>query len=327
MRSKISMMMLAATASVGLGATSAMADYTFSAFNPSPSHFTTTWQNFDLLSLGTPTAGLYGSFSVLVDWTGGGINDQWSNEARVFFKGSAGTGSSSTPTGAGTNYTTSAFSPTNGASTGNDVTNLSFTGTFGTNYNGGDPLFLNFRQTFSGANSNWSNVRITLNTYVPPAPPSVFTDLGTLAPSGMVMGQNPYTSNTVQWYKFTLGAAIPSGELFQAHTAGNTLTGGQFGSEDTEIALFDPAGNVIASSDDTGSFRWSNILIGGGLAAGDYYIAASAYNLAASNGWVASVVDSGGPVSGDIKLTITPAPSSAALLGLGGLVATRRRRR
>jgi hypothetical protein len=177
-----------------------------------------------------------------------------------------------------------------------------------------------------GADSIWTNVSITANAYTPPAPPAGAIDLGHLGAGGMLMAQNPYTANTVQWYKFTLDSAIGAGDLFRAHTFGNTLVGGQFGAGDTQIALFDSTGAVLGSSDDTGGERWSDIQNTGGLVAGDYYIAASAYQLSFGAGWQASASDRG-TVTGDIKLTITPAPSSLALLGLGGLVGARRRRR
>jgi hypothetical protein len=188
-------------------------------------------------------------------------------------------------------------------------------------------FFESFVDNGSGADSIWTNLSVTVNAYVPPAPPSNAQDLGHLAAGGMLMAQNPYVANTVQWYKFTLDAAIPAGELFRANTFGNTLTGGTYGAGDTEIALFDSAGNVVASNDDAGyPIVASDVQLTGGLAAGDYWIAASAYNLSFGSGWTASASDAG-TVSGDIKITITPAPSSLALLGFGALVGARRRRR
>ena len=174
----------------------------------------------------------------------------------------------------------------------------------------------------------WSNFSFDFDDFTPPTPPAGAINLGSLGAGGMLMAQTPYVSNTVQWYKVTLTSAIPANEMFRVHTAGNTLVGGQFGSEDTEIALFNSLGAVLGNSDDTGSLRWSDIQTSN-LAAGDYYIAASAYNLAVGAGFTATVVDAvlaGGAVTGDIKLTIIPAPGSLALLGLGGLIAGRRRR-
>ena len=82
---------------------------------------------------------------------------------------------------------------------------------------------------------------------------------------------------------------------------------------------------VDPHSHEGGGLLWSDIQNSAGLAAGDYWIAASAYNLSVGPGWTASAADAGSPV-GDLKITITPAPSSVGLLGLGGLVAMRRRR-
>lgn len=174
--------------------------------------------------------------------------------------------------------------------------------------------------------ADWSALSVTFNVFTPPTPPAGAVDLGTLAPGGMLMAQNPYVANTAQWYKFTLGTAIPASEAFIAHTFGNTLTGGQFGAGDTEIGLYDSLGNLIASNDDAAFPQvWSRINQGGGLAAGDYYIAAAAYNTTFSSGFNVTVSDAGTP-TGDIKLTIIPTPGAMALLGLGGLLATRRRR-
>jgi hypothetical protein len=175
----------------------------------------------------------------------------------------------------------------------------------------------------------WSNFSFDFDDFAAPTPPAGATNLGSLPAGGMLMGQNAYVSNTVQWYKITLGAAIPSGDLFRVHTYGNTLTGGQFGNEDTEIALFNSLGNVIASNDDLNGNLWSDIQITTGLAAGDYYVAAAAYNLSFGAGFTATAADAvlaGSALSGNIKLTVIPAPGSIALLGLGGLMMGRRRR-
>lgn len=247
----------------------------------------------------------------------------WASEARFRVEtpsnGNGTTGSGWTGTGDFTGTTN--VGPTTQNFTGN--TGLPFN-VLGQTFN--LRFFESFVDAASGADSRWDSISITFNAFTPPTPPAGAIDLGTLAPGGMLMAQNPYVANTAQWYKFTLGTAIPASEAFIAHTFGNTLTGGQFGAGDTEIGLYDSLGNLIASNDDAGFPQlWSRVNQGGGLAAGDYYIAAGAYNTIFSSGFNVTVTDAGTP-TGDIKLTIIPTPGAMALLGLGGLLATRRRR-
>lgn len=263
---------------------------------------------------------LPGSFRFSGDLTSGGIGS-WATEARwrvtapsgEIFTMSAGLPGSVTGSFTSTNFSNVTVN-TAGALSG--VANSVGTWTFN--------AFESFNDGGASVDATWSNFSFDFDDFVPPTPPTAF-NLGNLAPGGMVMGQNAYVANTVQWYKVTLGAAIPAGELFRVHTAGNTLVGNSFGDGDTEIALFDSLGNVIASNDDQGGFRWSKIDITTGMAAGDYYIAAAAYDLSFGTGWTASASDAG-TVTGDMKITVIPAPGSLALLGLGGLIGLRRRR-
>ncbi len=334
---KVSSFVLAGLA--GLAASSAaMADFTFSLSNQS--NVTTSWRSINLTTAASIPNDTYTGVRIQYDFdsnpNGTSSSHAWSNEGRATLSSTGGSGTGTSPTfgGGNTNWTSGVTIVTGGASNANDVAgirfNLNFTSPL--NFNGSQSIFWNYRQAFgnaAGQQVDWNNVSVTFISFVPPTPPAGAINLGTLAPGGMLMAQTPYVSNTVQWYKFTLGTAIPAGDQFLAHTFGNTLSGGQFGTEDTEIALFNSAGNVLGNNDDTGSFRWSTLSSTAGLAAGDYYIAASAYNLAVGPSFSASVVDAvavGGAVTGDIKLTIIPAPATAGLLGLGGLLAARRRR-
>ncbi len=263
---------------------------------------------------------LPGNFRFSGDLTSAGIGS-YSSEARwrvIAPSGETFTMSTGLP-GSVSTFTTQNFSnvTVNTAGALSGVANSVGTWTF--------RAFESYNDGAAAVDATWSNFSFDFDDYTPPTPPTAF-NLGNLAPGGMVMGQNAYVANTVQWYKVTLGAAIPAGELFRVHTAGNTLTGGLVPG-DTEIALFNSSGAVIASNDDFSypSDPWSNIEITTGMAAGDYYIAASAYNLNFSSGFTASAADSG-TVTGDIKITVIPAPGSLALLGLGGLLGLRRRR-
>jgi len=340
--------LLAAAAGLAL-AGSAMAQFAFPAFNPAPSGVTTTWRTQDLLTIATPTAGLYSGFQVQLDWVGGGINDQWSNEARVFFRSIGGTGTVATPTGPGTPFSVSAATPSNGANTGNNVSNLTFTGGFSTLYSGGNPLALNFRQSFNGTNANWSNVRVTLTSFVAPAAPSIDHDFGTLANSFPAAISSPSialdgVNKKVAWFKFNAASALSAHDLF---TQGSSILGGTTVG-DTIMGLYDSNGFLLASNDDYSfpAAQWSRLGIGSGsgadpdgpgglsafgagaiasLAAGDYYVGVA--------GWApgfsfanAFVVNTANANAGNVQLNIIPAPGAAALLGLGGLLAARRRR-
>jgi hypothetical protein len=111
---------------------------------------------------------------------------------------------------------------------------------------------------------------------------------------------------------------------------------------DTEIALYDGLGNLVATNDDIGSGPFYSQLTfgaadpvaapgtpgfdGATLAAGSYTLVTGGYNT------VFAPTLSGAHVAGtnagnySLSLQYVPAPSAMALLGLGGLVATRRRR-
>jgi len=238
------------------------------------------------------------------------------------------------PSGQTFTMTTGLPTSTAGTFTTFNATNVSVNtgGAFLASNSVGNWTFRSFDSANDGGatvDARWTNYSFDFDDFVLPTPPAGAQNLGTLAPGGMLMAQTPYVSNTVQWYKFTLGTAIPAGDQFAAHTFGNTLIGGQFAAGDTEIAIFNALGNVIGNNDDNPNGAWSLISNTTGLAAGDYYVAASAYNLTVGAGFTATVADfvpTGGSVTGDIKLTIIPTPSALAVLGLGGLIATRRRR-
>jgi len=101
--------------------------------------------------------------------------------------------------------------------------------------------------------------------------------------------------------------------------------GGFTGSEvDTEIAIFDAAGILLAENDDGGVGTYSGIF-DLALTAGDYTIAVGGFNTTFADGF--SVTP--GTATGDysLNLSFVPEPSTFTILGLGCLVMTGVRRR
>ncbi|MED5418240.1 MAG: hypothetical protein VYA27_06025, partial [Verrucomicrobiota bacterium] len=82
----------------------------------------------------------------------------------------------------------------------------------------------------------------------------------------------------------------------------SALTLDTFGSVlgDTEMGLYDAAGNLLAENDDAGADTFQSELVVDGLAEGTYYVAVSAYNTTfGASGFVVS----GGGESGEIVLS------------------------
>jgi len=184
-----------------------------------------------------------------------------------------------------------------------------------------------FFETFddAGLDATWNNVSFGFFDFAAPPPPA-----------STYVGVNPNTSvmddigmSEVLWYSFDLSGgagALP----WSIDTQGSTNTGGSFGDDDTEIGLFDADGNLIASNDDEdfGNGILTSLLDSstvGALADGTYYVAVGNFNTVYGAGFAA---DSTSTASGTsvLNLNFVPAPSSVALLGLGGLAAIRRRR-
>lgn len=312
---------IALLAAAGLAASlapSALADYTYPTFSLSGNRAATnTYAGLDLSTLGTAPAGTYVGFRIQLDWDseppGTSGSHAWSNEARVAFATAAGSGTGPTYPG-GTTIYRAETSPTNGASNASDVLDLNFVGGFNSAYGGGaNPLFWNYRQSFASTLNtvNWNNVRITLTEAVRPT----CIDLGYLS----------------------------SGASVNFNTEGTLPT-----TADTEIGVYDNNGNLLGSDDDAGTGNLSSLNLAG-LADGTYYIAVGFFNTNfGAIGWNAT---SASTATGSIHLNVVsgaetlsadtaslaagqvawycvtiPTPGTAGLLGLGALMAARRRR-
>ncbi len=276
--------------------------------------------SIDLNGAGIP-AGNYTSFSVSVDWVAGGGNP-FSNEGIWAFTDAAFTPGVSDPA-LFTFYADPGVSP-DATSDGSSRT-LTWDGFLSPSYQGGDSLWFNALQTFGGSNAFWNNVNITLG-FDTVSPPSTQANLGT-NPSTTFSG--PIGTGEVQFFEFELTGGAGS-QPWSIDTFGSTNTGGSFGPDDTEIGLYDANGNLIATNDDADFFN--DILTSeltsdsvGALADGTYYIAVGNFNTVFGP---AFDVTSTSTASGTNVLNVNfiPAPASAALLGLGGLAAARRRR-
>jgi len=316
--------LLAAAAGLAL-AGSAMAQYTFPAFSLAGNRAATNTFSGVLLDTSAVPAGTYTSFSIQLDWFSN-LNstssaNAWSSEPRIQFANAVATGGTAPAYPALTTiYNTTIAAPSNGAGNSNNVNNLTITGSLNNNYSSG-PLAFNFRQAFSGVNVvNWNNIRITLSG-PPPAVPgeSVATaiDLGTLNYGGALSASGISNAGTTngKWFKFNLSA--DNHDFLDLFTAGSNF--------DTEIGLYDSLGNLIADNDDAPSSLTSLIALDPPAvpAAGQYFVFLGGFNTAfASTGFGVTP----GSAVGTYQLGIIPAPGAAALLGLGGLLAARRRR-
>lgn len=205
------------------------------------------------------------------------------------------------------NVRNTAFAGT-GASFQSDVTSSTFTAPVSINTNFTPVIWANTGDTFrfeafesfndSGVDANWTNTSFT----------------------------------------FSGGPSILNGGTYAPGTFSFSTVGSDF---DTELGLYTAAGIRIADDDDAGG-SGTSLLSGQTLAAGTYYLVVSGYNTGFADGLVApgsaagdyilnvngSPIGSGSTTSfGVVVYSITiPAPGAAAVLGLGGLIAMRRRR-
>lgn len=141
-------------------------------------------------------------------------------------------------------------------------------------------------------------------------------------PGGSVIIDGAIDDNDVDWFSFTLNdtASLSVFAAFSLSSSGDGI-----------MQIVSDGGDVLAFDDDSGLGAMPAIQLDS-LNAGIYYVGLSGFGDVDS-----SSVDSDDLADGlghqqsfaykmTIGFTIIPAPGAAALLGLGGLVATRRRR-
>ncbi len=253
------------------------------------------------------------------------ISGTYASEARVRL--TAGAGSAFT----GFNYqasTTGAFtSPLSIGPTTIPVTPFSLT-------SGGAVNFEWFESYDDGvgADANWSTVTYEFGS-------SVLTNgsysLGALPADGLTHSTaGSHVSGGLDFFTFDISAfGVPAGGGY----LNISMNAGASGSmTDTEVALYDSAGNLVATDDDGGAGLFSMLSFGAldplgaganglSLAPGAYTIVTGGYNTNFTPliGGITAGTNAG---SYSLDVTYIPTPGSLALLGLGGLVAGRRRR-
>jgi MYXO-CTERM domain-containing protein len=214
---------------------------------------------------------------------------------------------------------------------------------------GGNAYSFRFWESFNdgGVDATWTNVQFDLS-FTAPVPPPVIANLGTLSDGhAPISVPGTLAASAVNWYSFTAGSG--SWEDFWTGITPSVNT-------DTEIGIYSADGFLVSSlSNDDYSFpsaAWSHLGYGPSLidpdgpgalvpfasasasqgrygatspftAGNTYYIAIGGFNTTFGT---AGFAVTGGATTGPYLLQVIPAPGAAALLGLGGLIAGRRRR-
>jgi hypothetical protein len=167
----------------------------------------------------------------------------------------------------------------------------------------------------SAVDARW-DLTMTL-TDDPPAPPAA-TDLGMIVEPGRIVAPSSLPSEGLRWYRFELGRAVSQfNGYLDVDTFGSVISAGVgVADNDSETVLFDSAGSVIASNDDSCAGFLSQLSFGvggrpatldgdpydgqdGALAGGVYYLAVGGYPLRFSPYWTV--------------LTVAPRSGSTAL--------------
>jgi hypothetical protein len=184
--------------------------------------------------------------------------------------------------------------------------------------------FESFQDGAAGlAESVWDTVTYE---FLQSAGPTVITNgnfaLGAI--STVAAHSGSHVSGGLDFFTFSIGAvANPGDSLSISMTAG--LTGTSM--TDTEIALYDGAGNLVASNDDAiGLFSALSFDDLSPLAAGNYTLVTGGYNTVFPATLDGTFVPGTNAGTYELAIAYVPTPGALALLGMGGLIANRRRR-
>jgi CSLREA domain-containing protein len=137
-------------------------------------------------------------------------------------------------------------------------------------------------------------------------------NFGSITPEMTVSDTDPLVAEEVKWFRFELDNDVTAvnGSALVIDTAGSMLTDAGFGEDDTELGLFDAAGNLIGTNDDAdfdGGILTSQLSFGAGgtdgdLSAGTYFIASGSFDTVFNS---AFDVTSTSVATGDIRVGIT----------------------
>lgn len=166
--------------------------------------------------------------------------------------------------------------------------------------------------------------------------------LGTLPSDGSLVAMSgSHVSGGLDFYTFTIPAGVTNiGDYLSIRSSAGTIN-------DTEFALYDSLGNFVAEDDDgaVGSGFYSQFSYGTAdpfaeagvtananpgengatLPAGTYTLVVAGYN-SVFGATIGAITPGTAVGTYNLSVNYVPAPGAMALLGLGGLVATRRRR-
>ena len=177
--------------------------------------------------------------------------------------------------------------------------------------------------------ANIVSITIQLSDEAPTATPPTSEALGTIGSPGTVFSRT-FTAGQVQWFRFRIGEAATGAKYLDIDTEGSTIT-----NQDTEIALYDAYGSLLAEDDDNGSVLLSQLTFGpsattrvpigtgapgdghhGALPAGTYYLAVSTWNATFNADYGASTNSSDtGSITVNFRTNLTAIPAT-----VGGFV-------